>query len=260
MAREPALDAALRFRQRLAGGAPVVGLFVKTASHQVVEVLGRAGLDYVVIDAEHAPFDRNTLDCCLLAARACALPALVRIPEPTAAAILDVLDMGAAGVMVPHVRGADDAARAVHFARYAGGRGYSNSTRLGDYGRRPMADHLRDADDASVVVAMVEDPQGIDRIEAIAAVEGVDAVFLGLADLAVAMSCSDPAHPAVAAAADRAFAAMRRCGRPVGALAADPAAMADFRARGVTMLLVGTDQGVLRVAVAAAVEAARAAV
>jgi 2-keto-3-deoxy-L-rhamnonate aldolase RhmA len=83
------------FRQRVRRRERLAGTFVKTAAHPLVEVLGTTGLDFIVIDAEHAPFDRAAIDACVLAARAGALPALVRVADETAATILGVLDAGA---------------------------------------------------------------------------------------------------------------------------------------------------------------------
>lgn len=93
------------------------GTFIKTAHPQVVEVLGSTGLAFAVIDAEHAPFDRNTLDLLMLAARAAGLPLLVRIPDKAGPSILQVLDLGAAGLVVPHVNNAAEARAIVARAR-----------------------------------------------------------------------------------------------------------------------------------------------
>lgn len=125
------------FREKVRDGAALVGSFVKTGSHQVIEVLGAAGLDFAVVDAEHAPFDAATLDRMALASRAARLPCLLRVPELAAAPIGQALDLGFAGVVVPHVAGADAAKQVIDAAKYAGRqRGYSPSTRAGGYGTR----------------------------------------------------------------------------------------------------------------------------
>jgi 2-keto-3-deoxy-L-rhamnonate aldolase RhmA len=238
------------FRARLAGGEDVFGIFAKTASHQTIEVLGRSGLDYVVIDAEHAPFSRGDLDVCLLAAHATGLPALVRVPELTDAAILGPLDLGAAGVMVPHIQNAEQAKRAVRAAKYAGARGFSNSPRAGDYGLRPVAAHAQESDPAVAVVAMIEDEAGIENLREIAAVDGIDALFIGRVDLTISLGQSDVAHPAVEAAVQRIVAAAPVLGKPLGALAGSAELCAALRHDGVRMFLLGTDQAILRTAVA----------
>ena len=100
----------LPFRELLARGGDLFGVFAKTSSHQAIEVLGRTGVDYIVIDAEHAPFGPGELDICLLAAVANGLSVIVRVPELNKAVILTSLDLGAAGVMIPHIRDARQAA------------------------------------------------------------------------------------------------------------------------------------------------------
>ena len=123
----------------------------------------------------------------LLASRACALPAIVRVPDAMPATIGAVLDMGACGVMVPHVVDADAARAAVAAARYRGGvRGFSNSPRAGRYGSIAMAEHMTVSDPGGLVVCQIEDRAGVDNVREIAAVPGVDALFIGRADLAVA--------------------------------------------------------------------------
>lgn len=244
------------FRRRLRKGEPVVGIFVKTASHQVFEILAGAGVDYVVIDAEHAPYDRNMLDACLMAARAGGLPCIVRIPELSEAAVLSPLDMGAAGVMVPHVRTRSEAAAAVRLAKYAQGRGFSNSPRAGHYGRVGLADHVKTADDTTTVVAMIEDPVAIANLADIAAVDGIDALFMGRADLAVSLGETDTRAPAVVAEVAKVLAAAPTLGKTIGALA-PTAELAELSAAGVRMFLVGTDQALLRAAVGNAAAAAR---
>ncbi|MDE2167625.1 MAG: aldolase [Alphaproteobacteria bacterium] len=247
------------FRQRLISRHPLMGLFVKTASHQVIEVLEHSQLDFLIIDAEHAPFDRNVLDVMLLAARAANLPAIVRIPEPTEAAVLAPLDMGAAGIMIPHVQTAEQAVVAVGYARYGGRRGFSNSPRAGFYGVRPIAMHLEAARAETSIIAMIEDNAAIDNLEAIAAVDGIDALFLGRVDLAVTLAQSDVSHPEIEAAVQRVYAAARRTSKPLGALAGNAAAITALMAEGVGYFVLGTDQGLLRGAATDVAAAAKAA-
>src|SRR5476649_71647 len=110
------------FRQRVRARQTVLGTFIKTASHQVVEVLGISGLDFAIVDAEHAPFDLATLDVMALAARAVQLPLLVRIPQLSAVPIGQVLDLGATGVVVPHVFTAEAGQAVVAAAKYSAGK------------------------------------------------------------------------------------------------------------------------------------------
>jgi 2-keto-3-deoxy-L-rhamnonate aldolase RhmA len=237
------------FRKLMEHGEEAFGIFVKTASHQIIEIVGHCNLDFVVIDAEHAPFSRGDLDVCLLAARSNGLPALVRVPELTEAAILAPLDLGAAGVMVPRIQNAAQAARAVRAAKYAGERGFSNSPRAAQYGVRSIAHHLEASDNAVAVIAMIEDEVGIDNLHEIAAVDGIDALFIGRVDLTVSLGQNDVAHPIVEAAVQRIIRAKPLLSKPLGALAPKVEMCAALRRDGIRMFLLGTDQGILRTAV-----------
>ena len=142
-----------------------VGTFVKTTSPQCIEILGGAGLDFAVLDAEHAPFDRAALDLAMLAGRAAKLPLFVRVLDRSAAALLSVLDMGAVGVLVPHVDSAQDAADAVAHCRYVGGdRGYSSSPRAAGYGALGMKQAIAHGD-RNVVVCQIESVAAVGNVE-----------------------------------------------------------------------------------------------
>src|SRR5262249_40493003 len=189
------MNAVSTFRQRLLAGEKLIGTFLKTPTSHATEILGALGYDFVVIDQEHAPFDRTSSDIALLAARAHDIPALVRVPGPDA--ILSVLDCGASGVLVPHVQSVAFAHEPAAMLRYrGGGRGFATSTRAGGYTAVPMWRHISDSDASIVFVAQIEDPVALDDIDAIAAVDGVDSLFIGRGDLTAAFGdeAKDPPH------------------------------------------------------------------
>lgn len=245
------------FRQRLQAGAPLVGTFLKTPTSHGTEIVGALGFDFVVIDQEHAPFDRPSTDMALLAARALNVPALVRVSGPDA--ILSVLDGGATGVLVPHVASAAQAREIAGLCRYGGGRGFATSTRAGGYTAVPMWRHMDDADAGTVVVAQIEDPAALDEIDAIAAVEGIDALFIGRADLTAAFGdrSSDPA--AVREAVERISQASRRARKPISVYVGGESEAAWLKALGASMFVVSSDQGFLRQAAMKALADVRAA-
>ncbi|MEO0821164.1 MAG: aldolase/citrate lyase family protein [Pseudomonadota bacterium] len=178
-------------RARLLARRPLCGTFVKTPSIEMMELLAMSGLDFVVLDAEHAPFDRLRMDQCLAMGRALGLPTLVRVPEGTPAQVLMALDSGAVGVVVPHcysVEKAETVARAAHFGH--GGRGFAGSTRWAGFATRPMAEILA-GDDEAIVLGQIEEPEGVAAADAIAAVQGMDGLFVGPADLAVCYGKTD---------------------------------------------------------------------
>jgi staphyloferrin B biosynthesis citrate synthase len=235
-----------RFRSRLRAGEALDGVIVRTPSHQVIEVLAAGpggGPDVVVLDTEHAPFSVDVLDSMLAVSNALDVVSLVRIDELRRAAVQSALDMGATGVVVPHVRSADDAARAVRWAHYGpDGRGFSGSTRAGRWGTRSMAEVLAAAASRTTVVVQVEDPDAVEAITAIVAVDGVDAVFVGAADLAVAMGASDPSDERIVPAIEHVVSSCVSVGMPVVGFAASADAEAAWRARGAAPVVRGTDQ------------------
>jgi 2-keto-3-deoxy-L-rhamnonate aldolase RhmA len=235
------------FRQAVRAGQRLAGTFVKTASHQTVEVLGTTGLDFIVIDAEHAPFSQNALDTCLLAARATQLPALVRIGDTQPATILQALDMGAAGLLVPHAKTVAGIREVLACTQYRqGSRGFSNSSRAGQYGAAPMRQLVDSADPQVAVVFQIEDREAVDAIETLAALEEVDAFLIGRADLAMSYSVFDAAHPEVQAAAIRVCKACAAAAKPVGMFLADAGELEHWLQLGVSLFVVGSDQALLR--------------
>jgi 2-keto-3-deoxy-L-rhamnonate aldolase RhmA len=192
----------------------------------------------------------------MLAAKAGGIAGLVRVSGP--GSILAALDMGAAGVVVPHVNSGAEAKQAVAAARYAGGsRGFSPSPRAGRYGALSLADHVAQADTAASVTIMIEHPDALRNLETIAAIQGIDALFLGLGDLTVAMGESTAETPALRRAAAEICLTAQRHGKALMATAPDVAAAAWLLDLGVSTLVVGSDQGLLRKAAAQQLHAFR---
>lgn len=231
----------MTFSDRIRAREPLVGTFIKTPHPMIVEVLGGSGLDYVILDAEHAPFDIAALDHSILAARAIGMPCLVRLTVGTPADILRVLDMGADGFLVPHVTTAAYAAEIVQAARYgAGGRGYSATNRAGNYGRVTMAQHIENAKKTAVIV-QIEDPEGVDNVQDIAAVPGIASCFVGRADLAVAYGVNDLSAPIVSEAVAKVLAACADKPVAVSTFAPDMGQVKGFVDQGVSMVAVASE-------------------
>lgn len=223
-----------------------MGTFIKTSSPHVIEVLGTTGLDFAVIDAEHAPLDRAMLDLMMLAGRAVGLPLLVRIPDLNPATILSVLDMGAAGLLVPHVDTVAQAHALVAHARFRGGhRGYSGSPRFAGYGTMGMKQALA-AGDQALVICQIESPQAVENAAQIAAVPGVDGLFVGRADLALEMGLDDSKHDSVSAACDRSIAAALAAGKLAGVFTGTITERDHYAAAGVNWFVFGSDQSFMR--------------
>ncbi|QEN89682.1 aldolase [Labrys sp. KNU-23] len=237
------------FRQRLLSRKPLLGSFIKTPTVHATEILGDLGFDFVVVDEEHAPFDRGQTELIMLAARAAGTAAIVRVPE--IARILGALDDGAAGVLVPHISSAARARETAAACRYRGGRrGFSNSPRAGRYGGLGIWPHV-DRQDAHVsLIAMIEDPEALAEIDAILATEGLDAVFIGRGDLTVALQAESPEAPPVQAAVETICAAAERAGKPVCMMVANAAEAKRYHTIGASAFIVASDQAFMRRAAA----------
>lgn len=201
-------------KQRLADGERLRGALLRLPSETLVEMAGVAGLDYVVIDCEHGPADTALLQHHLTAAAAYGIDVLVRVGSAEPALALRCLDMGAAGLIHPHVNSAEDARRAVAASHYPpwGERGFATYSRAGRFGTVTAADHVAASREA-LVVTMVETRRACEDADAIAGTEGVDAVLVGPADLAA--DCGFPEPGVVDALINRAHDATRAHRRAV---------------------------------------------
>ena len=237
-------------RHRVLAGEQLSGLFVQTPHPIVPELLGRLGVEVLCIDAEHGAMGRETVHALVAAAP---VPALVRVAETSAAAVGSALDAGAAGVLVPRVDSAAAAAAAVAFARYPpqGERGIGPA-RSNGYGRALPAG-LEQANDEVLVAVQIETRAGLDALDQIAAVQGVDMIFVGPGDLSASLGLAggiaDPALQEIVAAA---LARSGAAGRARGVFAIDPEQGAHWIGRGVELVLVGSDLAFLAQGVEAA--------
>ncbi|MDJ1008016.1 MAG: aldolase/citrate lyase family protein [Paracoccaceae bacterium] len=231
------------FSDDVRSGKRMIGTFVKTPEVMVVETLARAGLDFICLDGEHAPLDRARLDACLAVGRGLGLPCLVRVPAARGEYILQALDMGAAGLVIPHIDSAEKAAEMGRLSRFGnGGRGFAGSTRGSDWGAGGMAGVLARGGDP-VVFVQIEEPEGVEAAEGIAAAPGIDGVFLGPADLSVGYGHADLASADLAAAYVRVGSALRETGGAYATFAPTAEAGRALEAHGVTMLFVGSELG-----------------
>jgi 4-hydroxy-2-oxoheptanedioate aldolase len=193
-------------KARIARKETLCGIFVMVPSPAVVEMCGYNGFDYVILDAEHGAAGTETLEHQLRAADASGIPAIVRVGNRAPDQILHALDAGACGILVPHVTNAEDTdaiVRAAHFPP-RGIRGLATTSRAGRHGLMNAADYIRTANDETVVIVQIEDRPALANVAAIARTPGLDAVFVGPADLATSFGYpGQPGHPEVVAAIDR---------------------------------------------------------
>lgn len=248
------------FRQmiRAAGAHAPVGTWIMSASPLLAEATGHAGFDWGVIDMEHAPLDVMEVVQVLQALSATKLVPIVRVPWNDAVVVKRVLDAGATTVMFPFVQDAEEAARAVAATRYPpqGIRGMAGMSRANRFGTVP--NYFGTANKQMGVIVQLETVQALQKLEAIAAVDGVDALFIGPADLSGSMGLvGQTMHPAVM---DRMSDAVLRCkaiGVPVGTIGGDPESVAQYRAAGFDYVAVGSDLGLFMQGARSAIAALR---
>ncbi len=233
-------------RQALHSGRPLAGCFLKTPAHQSVEILGASGLDFVVFDAEHAPLGLTEIDRMMPAARAAELRTVVRVPSADPVFVAQCLDLAVDGVMVPHVRSAKDAENVVRASRFEHGeRGLSPSPRAGGYGTSPSTQYMLEADRRTSVWCQIEDAEALDHLDSISAVNGVDCLFIGPADLARSMGIETLSDPRLVQAVQKIVTHARRHSVPVGIFVGARESIAPMRRLGIDIIVCGSDQGYL---------------
>ena len=179
-----------QIKEKLAAGRPVYGAMVQFPDADLTEMLGHAGFDWILIDAEHGSINEND---CLAMVRACELAnttSIVRPPVNDPELIMRFLDRGAQGVQVPHVNTAADARAAVDAVKYypVGTRGVTSATRSANYGlRESIPDYIKFSNAETLVCVMIEEREAVDNLPEILKVEGVDVFFVGAGDLAQSM-------------------------------------------------------------------------
>lgn len=247
------------FRQKCIGKTSLVGSFAAIPHPVAVEVMAQSGLDFVCIDWEHAQVSRDMIETMVRAADVHRVPAMVRVPGHAPEAIQAALDSGAQGVLIPRVSTAAQAAMAVKASRYPpqGERGVGPGRAAG-YGYR-IPEYLAGANDRIVVAVQVETSEGLANIEVIAAVDGVDVIFVGPGDLSVSIDAIGPKG------ADKLTYAIRRIigvtvahGRTSGIFCAKPQDVAQWAAIGASFFVLASDTMFLGAGAAAGASAARA--
>lgn len=236
------------FRDRIAGSTrPQVGMWVCTGSPLVAEICAGAGLDWLLIDGEHSPIGLETTSALLQAVAPYPVTPVVRAPSDDAVVLKQLLDLGVQNLLVPMVDTAEQAAAVVRAVRYPprGIRGVGSALSRGARWNR-VEGYMADADQHVSLFVQVESVTGVENAAAIAAVDGVDGVFVGPSDLAASMGVlGQQTHLDVTAAVRATFEAVRGAGKPVGVNAFDPAVARSYLEAGASFMLVGADVALL---------------
>jgi 2-keto-3-deoxy-L-rhamnonate aldolase RhmA len=248
------------FQQLLksSGGHAPIGTWILSANPLVAEAIGCAGFDWGVIDMEHAPLDVMGVVHLLQAVAGTKMLPVVRVPWNDAVVVKRVLDAGATTLLFPMIQTAAEAERAVAATRYPpdGQRGMAGMSRASRFGTTPY--YLKTANQHVGVIAQLETPAAINRLEAIAQVKGVDALFIGPADLSAAMGhAGEPHHPAVMELMAQAAQRCRALGIAVGTICETPELVAQCRASGFDYVAIGSDLGLMMRSARSAIAALR---
>lgn len=234
------------FKQAIKAGKMQIGLWVSIPSNYSTEVVAGAGFDWLLIDTEHSPADLETVLTQLQAAAAYPTHPIVRIPWNDMVTIKRFLDIGVQTILIPQVNSAEEARKAVASARFPteGVRGVAGTNRATRFGR--VKNYFKKAADDICVLVQAESKQALDEIEAIAAIDGIDGIFIGPADLHASFGMlGERAHPDIMPKIDDAIRRIAKAGKAPGILTDSEDNARRWINCGATFVAVGADVGLL---------------
>ena len=225
---------------------PQIGLWCSLANHYAIEIVAGSGFDWLLLDTEHSPNELDMVLQQLQAAAAYPVHPIVRVPWNDMVTIKRYLDIGAQTLLIPFVQTRDEALAAVAATRYPpdGVRGVAGTSRATRFGR--IADYAKRAQEELCVLVQVENQAGLDNLEAIAAVDGVDGVFIGPADLHASLGYTgETAHEKIKPVIDDALRRIVKAGKAPGILTGVEADARRWLNCGARFVAVGSDAGIL---------------
>lgn len=234
-------------RTKLKAGNAAHGVWSIMANATTAEIAIKAGLDFCILDMEHGAFDFGSLEQAIRAVEGAGGSPLVRVPDLHAPTFQRVLDLGAHGLVVPQIRNAADAETAIRFASFAprGSRGYNPFTRAADYAAPKTSDTGKLKAGFPLLCLIVENETAFADLAAICAKPEIDAIYLGVYDMAQALGCNgDVNHPKVKAFVENATKTALAAGKTVGVMARTPDARAAAIASGARLIVGGVDSNI----------------
>ena len=228
-----------KLRDLYAAGKPAVGTFFSAGNASFMECLGYVGLDYVVIDTEHGPFDTMDVQELVRAAEGAGLAPLIRIADVTHKEIQRAADCGAQGIIIPCLRSPEEFKKAVDLAKFApaGNRGFIKGRGAGfgsaDWAQGPMESYFEKSNEKFMVIPQCETAEALERIEEIAAIDGVDGIFIGPFDLSTCLGIPGQfGDPKLLDAEERILKACEAAGKPCYILSLTPEEAVSFIGKG----------------------------
>jgi 2-keto-3-deoxy-L-rhamnonate aldolase RhmA len=204
-------------REAVQGGRPLLGMFMFTGSPPLVEILGRTGFDFVIVDVEHSVIAIEETTHLVRAAESAGVIPLVRVPELRPYVVGKALDTGISGIIFSHIHNRAEAEEAVRLCKYppAGDRSMCTAIRSSWYASENWSDYQQRANDDLMVIALIEDREAVNNMDEIAAVPGIDVLFVGPGDLSQSVGAGHlgHGHPAVEAATRRSAELARQHGK-----------------------------------------------
>lgn len=255
------LNKGKELKEKLRSGEVVTSVMVRLANASMAEMMAIQGVDLIMIDNEHYPYDPETMLDVIRAAHAGGAACMVRLPNVEPARVAQVMDMGADGIQIPSVDSYDEAMELVNAVKFApvGKRGFCPITRAASYGHGlTPEEYAKQSNENSIVVAQIETKEGVEDIERILDIPEVDWTPLGPSDLSASYGCpGDYDNPQVVSGIKRVKEAARARGKASGGMYHTPAAMAAAREEGERFLSLGSDQQILMNGLKALVGAVR---
>ena len=235
-------------KQGLKEGKSYVGTFAKLTDAASVEIMSMCGFDFLVIDCEHTHFSKETMVSLLRASDISDIVPIVRVRENDRAQILHALDSGGMGVMVPETSSAAEVEHVVESAYYSpiGKRGFTPSNRAAGYTFMNGAEYAKMTNENIIVVVYVETQEGLDNLEEMLAVPGIDVMWIGPMDLSQVLGVTgDSKHPKVLAAMDDIIERCKKAGVAVGTIAPNAKEAQELIDKGVQFISLSSDQAMI---------------
>ncbi|MDR1376644.1 MAG: 4-hydroxy-2-oxovalerate aldolase [Synergistaceae bacterium] len=246
-------------KRKLLRGETVLGTFAGMDSADAVEIIGRSGFDFVILDMEHAPGAPNSIMGQIRAAEASGMNVLARLTNVERTTVLRTLDIGVSGVLAPQVNDTATARSFIEATLYPplGCRGFAG-TRAAGYGSAPILDYIAEANSDLLRMVQCETEQAVRDVEEIASIEGIDLIFVGPYDLSLSLGIpGDFFHPKMAAAVDKILAACRGSGKAAGIFVSSPEEMQRRIEQKFTFFAYSMDTMIFSAAAKAIVDTAR---
>lgn len=245
-------------KERLRNGEQILGTMVTTfASPDIAKILQNCGFDFLIVDCEHGAFTTREVANIIAVARGIGMPALVRIPEMRREHALKFMEMGATGLLLPNTETAEQAKMLVDCTKYApmGHRGVSLSRPHTDFRKVKGAEYMPKANDETILMCQIESRKGVENVEEIIAVEGIDVAFIGPNDMSQDYGILGQfTHPDIVAAFEKIIAAAKANGKWAGAHFGGAAPLKPWLSKGMQINMWNSDNGLLALGAAAITE------